>query len=81
MDNFLSGYECKLLLCIFVYLFVKIELQASFSNGSLKYHVIGKFTFPENDKYAIRELARKASQTEDERSEEDVVIPLRIVTK
>ena len=41
----------------------------------------GFFTFPENDKYAIRELARKASQTEDERSEEDVVIPLRIVTK
>jgi len=57
------------------------ELEASFSNGSLKYHVIGKFTFPKCDMDVLKELARKASEIEEEGEEDGVVIPLRIATR
>ena len=52
--------------------------QASFSNHSVMYHVIGKFIFPNKDLEQIKTLAGKAFQQENITRRE---IPLRLVTR
>ena len=54
------------------------ELDASFSNKNLQYHVIGKFTFPQEDLATIRNLALTAKKEEDKKG---IVIPFRIITR
>eukprot|EP00092_Neocalanus_flemingeri_P013687 GFUD01014760.1.p1 GENE.GFUD01014760.1~~GFUD01014760.1.p1 ORF type:complete len:1163 (-),score=280.67 GFUD01014760.1:114-3602(-) len=54
------------------------ELEASFSNPSLMYHVIGKFVFPDEDLEEIRKLASKAFHQETITRTD---IPLRLVTR
>ena len=54
------------------------ELEASFSNPSLRYHAIARFMFPKYDIDRIRDLARVANSTERQSGRSK---PMRLVTK